>query len=127
MTAAISRILLHTIDKPINSTELYREFSEGESELSFRRKLTNAIESYQDEQMERGIEGLPVTLIMSVNAGYGRADSLEQAKEAYSFYYERIYPLFERGLKLRDLIYFKFDVKIKPNKEIDLDQLILNL
>ncbi|MBK7380457.1 MAG: hypothetical protein IPJ03_16000 [Ignavibacteriales bacterium] len=125
--AAISRILLHTIDKPINSTELYREFNEGESEANFRRNLTKAIEAYQDEQLKLSIDGLEPTLIMSVNAGYGRVDSLEQAKEAYAFYYERIYPLFERGLKLRDLIYFKFDVKIKPRKEIDINQLELNL
>ena len=125
--AIISRILLHTIDNPVSSTELYKGFGEGESEANFRRNLTKEIEAFQDEQLKRGVEGLPVNLIMSVNAGYGRVDNIEQAKEAYAFYYERIYPLFERGLKLRDLIYLKFDVKIKPKKEIDIDQLELNL
>ncbi|MBK7380842.1 MAG: hypothetical protein IPJ03_17930 [Ignavibacteriales bacterium] len=125
--AAISRILLHTIENPVNSTELYREFGTGESEANFRRNLTKAIEAYQDEQLKISIDGLEPTLIMSVNAGYGRVDTLEQAKSAYAFYYERIYPLFERGLKLRDLIYFKFDVKIKSRKEIDINQLELNL
>ena len=121
----ISKILLHTIEDPITSTELYSEFNNGESEMVFRRNLTKEIEKFQDEQLERAIKGLPFELIMSVNAGYGRCKNLDEAKAAYAFYYERIYPLFERGTKLRDLIYFKYDIKIKPRKAIDIEQLIL--
>jgi hypothetical protein len=117
----ISRVLLTTIDKPVDARTMWAEWNiDGKYSVSiegWQRIVTKIIETYQHEQFEKAKEGKKSNMIMSSGKGYYCCHSEEDAFAGITFYYERMFPMFKRRK------FFKDFIKLRFHKNVDRKEL----
>lgn len=117
----ISKVLLATIDRPIDARTMWAEWNVGGrysiSIEGWQRIITKIIENYQHEQYEKAQQGMKSNLIMSSGKGYYCCQTEEDAFAGVLFYYERMFPMFKRRKFFKDFIKLRFHKNIDRQEQ----------